>query len=336
MSWNDFEDLPPAETDSDTTDTGPVLYTFTGGVDADTGADMAAAVHEGTHVVLGVLQTWLAGDRAGVLVVQTRGAVGLAGDDITDLAGAAVWGLVRSAQSENPGQVVLIDTDAAIDQDTLAGLLATAEPQLVVRAGVTYGARLTPVATEPILPVPEGQWQLSVGSGGTLEGLELRPCVEAGLTAGQVRVVVQSVGVNFRDVLVTLGMVPGQLPVLGAEGAGVIVEVGPGVSGLAVGDPVMGLWDAAGSVAVTDQRVVVKVPQEWSFSEAASVPVVFLTAYYGLADLARVQAGESVLVHAATGGVGMAAVQLAGHSGRRGVCHRQPRKMGHVACHGIR
>ena len=137
-----------------------MVFTFSG--DGGDGA-VVGAVHGGTHVVLGVLQSWLAGDRAGVLVVQTRGAVGLAGEDVTDLAGAAVWGLVRSAQSENPGQVVLIDTDAEMDQDTLAGLLATAEPQLVVRAGVAHGARLTPVA-----PAADGLSSLLLGGAGSV------------------------------------------------------------------------------------------------------------------------------------------------------------------------
>jgi 4-hydroxyphenylalkanoate synthase len=120
--------------------------------------------------------------------------------------------------------------------------------------------------------------------------------------------------VNFRDVLVALGMVPDQAPVLGGEGAGTVVEVGPGVTGLAVGDRVMGLF-GAGSMAVVDQRLIVVVPQGWSFAEAASVPVAFLTALYALADLAAVRAGQSLLVHAATGGVGMAAVQLARQRG---------------------
>ena len=66
---------------------------------------------------------------------------------------------------------------------------------------------------------------------------------------------------------------------------------------------------------VVDHRVIVQLPPEWMFVDAASVPVVFLTAYYGLGDLAGVRSGESVLVHAATGGVGMAAVQLARYWG---------------------
>ena len=90
-----------------------------------------------------------------------------------------------------------------------------------------------------------------------------------------------------------------------------VVEVGPGVGGVAVGDAVMGLIAGAGPLAVADQQLIVEVPAGWSFVQAAGVPVVFLTAFYGLADLAGLRAGESVLIHAGTGGVGMAAVQLA-------------------------
>ena len=94
-----------------------------------------------------------------------------------------------------------------------------------------------------------------------------------------------------------------------------VVEVGAGVTDLAVGDAVMGLVGEAGSEAVVDRRLLVVIPPGWSLAEAAGVSVVFLTAFYGLADLAGVRAGESILIHAATGGVGMAAVQLARHWG---------------------
>ncbi len=103
---------------------------------------------------------------------------------------------------------------------------------------------------------------------------------------------------------------------MGSEAAGVVVEVGDGVTDLAVGDRVFGLVSGGfGPVVVTDRRLVAPIPAGWSFVEAASVPVVFLTAFYGLVDLAGVRAGESVLIHAAAGGVGMAAVQLARHFG---------------------
>ena len=85
--------------------------------------------------------------------------------------------------------------------------------------------------------------------------------------------------------------------------------------GFAPGDRVMGLFYGAGPVVVADHRTIARIPSGWSYAQAATVPAVFLTAYYALADLARVSAGERVLVHAATGGVGMAAVQLARHWG---------------------
>ncbi len=105
------------------------------------GADVLRSVHAATTEALGVLQSWLRGDGSGVLAVQTHGAVALAGEDVADLAGAAVWGLVRSAQAEHPGRVVLIDSDGSLDA---RAVIASGETQLVVRAGVVYAARMRP------------------------------------------------------------------------------------------------------------------------------------------------------------------------------------------------
>jgi polyketide synthase 7 len=272
---------------------------------------VVASVYAATHEVLGVLQSWVAGDGSGVLVVLTHGALGLAGEEVTDLAGAAVWGLVRSAQAEHPDRVVLVDSDGSVDVRAVTGC---GEPQLVVRSGVVYAARLAPAGAGSVLELPSGVWRMTVGGGGTLEDLVVQSCPRVELAAGQARVAVAAAGVNFRDVLVALGMYPGGGE-LGIEGAGVVVEVGPGVTGLAVGDAVMGLFGAVGSEAVVDTRLVTAVPAGWSLVQAASVPLAFLTALYGLSVLAGVKAGQRVLVHAATGGVGMAAVQLARHWG---------------------
>jgi acyl transferase domain-containing protein/NADPH:quinone reductase-like Zn-dependent oxidoreductase len=269
------------------------------------------SVHAATHDALGMLQSWLTGDGSGVLVVLTHGAVALPGEDVTDLAGAAVWGLVRSAQAEYPGRVILVDSDGSVDVGELIGC---GETQLAVRSGVAHAARLVPVGAGAVLELPAGGWRLAAGNGGTLQDVVVAPAGPVKLDAGQVRVAVSAVGVNFRDVLVALGMYPGGGE-LGAEGAGVVVEVGPGVQGLAVGDAVLGLLGVVGSEAVVDARLVTAVPAAWSLARAAGVPVVFLTAWYGLSVLAGVKAGQRVLVHAATGGVGMAAVQLARHWG---------------------
>src|SRR5262249_7160204 len=144
---------------------------------------------------------------------------------------------------------------------------------------------------------PPGPWRLDTVGGGTLEGLALLPAPQAPLEPGQVRVAVEAAGVNFRDVLVGLGMVPGQVRV-GAEGAGVVVEVGPDVPDLATGDRVMGLLtDAFGPLTVAEHRALVRVPEGWSWEQAASVPIAFLTAYYGSVDLAELRPGDKVLVH---------------------------------------
>jgi acyl transferase domain-containing protein/NADPH:quinone reductase-like Zn-dependent oxidoreductase/NADP-dependent 3-hydroxy acid dehydrogenase YdfG/acyl carrier protein len=277
------------------------------------GAGVVASAHAAAHEALGVLQSWLSGDAAGVLVVLTRGAVGLTGEDVAYLSGAAVWGLVRSAQAEHPGRVVLVDSDGSVDIGTVIGC---GEPQLVVRDRVVYHARLKSAVPRAVLrfPAPPAVWRLAAGDAGTLEDLAVQACPPEEVAAGQVRVAVAAAGVNFRDVLVALGMYPGAAQ-LGAEGAGIVTEVGPGVTGLAVGDAVMGIFGLAGSEAVVDRRLVTRVPQGWSWAQAAGVPVVFLTAYYGLSVLAGLRAGQRVLVHAATGGVGMAAVQLARHWG---------------------
>ena len=279
--------------------------------------DDLSAVYAATHAALARLQEWLAEPSVSTLVVVTRGAVALPGEDVTDLAGAAVWGLVRAAQTEHPGRVVLVDTDGDVDP---SAILATGEPQVAVRNDVLHIARVLPShAAETVLTLPPGDvpWRLAVSTAGTFDDLTLQenPGVDQPLEPGRIRVEVQAIAANFRDVMITLGLYPGDA-VLGIEAAGVVVDVGPGVSDVSIGDRVMGLFpDGSGSVAVTDARVVLPVPADWSHPQAASFTVGFATAFFALRRLADVQPGQSVLIHAATGGVGMAAVQLARHWG---------------------
>ncbi|WUG42419.1 SDR family NAD(P)-dependent oxidoreductase [Kitasatospora sp. NBC_00458] len=285
--------------------------------------------------VLEAVQAWVSDERwsASRLVLLTGGAVAPEpGAAVTDLAAASAWGLVRSAQAEHPGRFVLLDVDAETGAQTeadgaeLSGVLAWAleagEPQLAVRGGVAFVPRLArAVGPGAGLVAPSGvAWRAAKGAGETLEELSLEPCdaAEVVLAPNEVRISVRAAGVNFRDVLNALGMYPGNAGLLGFEAAGVVLEVGSEVTHVAVGDRVFGLVSGGfGPVAVSDHRLMARVPEGWSFAEAASVPLVFLTAYYALVDLGGVRAGESVLVHAAAGGVGMAAVQLARHLGAR-------------------
>ncbi|MFJ9608937.1 SDR family NAD(P)-dependent oxidoreductase [Kitasatospora sp. NPDC101176] len=289
-----------------------------GGDERSGDGDEAVRLHRTVARALALVRDWLAEERfaASRLVLRTRGAVRTGREPgPVDLAQAAVWGLLRSVQSEHPDRIVLVDTD---DEALPAALPVEAEPQLALRGGELLVPRLA-AAARPGLPTPpaDGGWRLETSGTGTLEDLTPAPgtAASAPLGAGEVRIAVRAAGVNFRDVAVTLGLTPDQQG-LGSEGAGVVLEVGAAVADLRPGDRVMGIFGSAfGPVAVADHRTVVRIPDSWSFARAASVPVVFLTAYYGLFDLGGLRRGESVLVHAAAGGVGMAAVQLARHAG---------------------
>ncbi|WP_437308061.1 SDR family NAD(P)-dependent oxidoreductase [Sorangium sp. So ce388] len=286
--------------------------------------DLVAAAHHAADQALALLQAWLADERlaSSRLVLLTQRAVATRPDeDVLDLAHAALWGLVRSAQVENPDRhILLLDIDDAdSSRRALPLALASSEAQLALRHGKLLLPRLAPASAQgALVPPPSPAWRLDIPTKGTLENLSLVAHHDAiaPLAHGQVRIAVHAAGLNFRDVLDALGMYPGDAGPLGAEGAGVVLEVGPGVNRLAPGDRVMGLLHAGfGPIAVTDHRVVIPIPEGWSFIQAASAPIVFLTAYYGLVDLARLQPGQKLLIHAATGGVGMAAVQLARHLG---------------------
>jgi NADPH:quinone reductase-like Zn-dependent oxidoreductase/thioesterase domain-containing protein/short-subunit dehydrogenase/acyl carrier protein len=305
----------------------PAGHALDAGEDAGTAGELDAGGLVGR--VLGWVQEWLGGAAGGArLVVVTRDAVPVvAGDGVGGLAGAAVWGLVRSVQAENPGRVVLADLPGAGSvavpgagvPGEVFGVLAAAagagEPEVAIRGGQVYGRRLGRLPR--VLPVPAGSWRLAAAADGTLEGLALVPCPEADvpLGAGMVRVAVRAAGLNFRDVLIGLGMYPGA-GIPGSEVAGVVTGTGPGVAGLAVGDRVMGLPEGGfGTAVVVDARLMVPVPAGWSFAAAAAVPVAFVTAWYGLVDLGGARAGQRLLVHAATGGLGMAAVTIARYLG---------------------
>ncbi|BBB02229.1 putative polyketide synthase [Actinacidiphila reveromycinica] len=315
---------------------------------AGTEGAVADAAHRVTADVLALVQGWLGTEElpSSRLAVVTRGAVPTGpGEGVTDLAAAAVWGLVRSAQSENPERFVLVDLPApaaggasgAADADTLLAALASGEPEVAVRGDAVLARRLVRPDAGLRLPEGGGAWRVEVERPGTLEGLGVAGYPEAGaaLAPGEVRVAVRAAGVNFRDVLITLGMYPGAA-LLGSEVAGEVTDVGPGVTGLAVGDRVMGM--VTGGFAdrmVVDARSMVTVPAGWSFARAAAVPIVFCTAWYGLVDLARARSGQRVLIHAATGGVGMAAVQIARHLGLEVFATASPGKWGVLASMGI-
>lgn len=146
--------------------------------------------------------------------------------------------------------------------------------------------------------------------------LEVREAPDPTPGEGEVRVRVEAAGVNFADVMARMGLYPDapKLPtVVGYEVAGTIDALGAGVTGRAIGDRVLALTRFGGyaDVVVVPAASIAPIPTRLSFAEAAAIPVNYLTAWLMLVHLGNLRAGERVLVHAAAGGVGLAALQIA-------------------------
>jgi len=294
-------------------------------------ADPLRRVHTLTRQVLAQLQSWLARPETAnsQLMIVTSHAVSVSAyDGVPDLTHAAVWALIHTAQTENPDRIILLDTDdTAATEDNLLAIVSTrpaGEPQLALRNGVVHIPRLarTPTLTPPDTPA----WQLATTGKGDLTNLTLQPTdPPTTLAPGQIRIQVRAAGLNFRDVVVALGAIADEG--LGGEAAGIVVDAADGTL-LRPGDAVMGLFpaNAFAPTAITDEHMVVPVPPGWSFTEAASAPVAYLTAYISLVEIAGLSAGQRVLIHAGAGGVGQAAVQIAGHLGAEVFATAHPNK----------
>ena len=193
------------------------------------------------------------------------------------------------------------------------------EDQIAFRGEHRYVARLTrrgirlDGANAKLIDLPQTEtYALGVPAGGTLDGLTWHPRQRRAPDAGEVEIEVRNAGLNFKDVLLALDMVPAAGPVLGGECVGEVVRMGAGVTTLSLGEAVLAM--APGSLAryvTVPAYAVARLPAGLGFEAAAGIPVAFLTAVYALRELANVQAGERVLIHAATGGVGQAAIQVA-------------------------
>jgi NADPH:quinone reductase-like Zn-dependent oxidoreductase len=152
------------------------------------------------------------------------------------------------------------------------------------------------------------------------EVLEVRERPDPQVASGEVRIEVHAAGINFADLMARSGVYPDAPPppcVVGYEVAGVVESVGPGVAGIAPGERVMAATRFGGhaELCTVHARDVIPVPEWLSFAQAAAVPVNYGTAYAGLVLMGGLRAGDRVLIHAAAGGVGTAATQIAASRG---------------------
>jgi thioester reductase-like protein len=259
--------------------------------------------------------------------VVTRGAQAMERDHgPVPIGAAAAVGLARIAALEHPElRLGLIDLDPDIPADEATALAEQLlapddENQIALRGPRRLAARLV---TDQPAPFPAAAVRLGVRSYADLDTLELRPAARVAPRAGEVEIEVRAAGLNFRDVLNAMGVLEShleklgvgaatQLP-LGGECAGVISAVGTRVKHLRPGDAVVAAFapGSLGSHVTADVRFVVPKPERLPWTQAATLPIVYVTAHYALRKMAGLRAGERVLIHSAAGGVGLAAIHVA-------------------------
>lgn len=243
---------------------------------------------------------------------------------------ALVWGLGSTIRSEHasyrPLRIDLDDITSDIELATLArvALSDTDEDQLAVRHETCFVARLEratlpPPARHRSQPASDHAYRLEIEAPGSLDSLHLVAIDRREPGPGEVEIAIEAAGVNFLDLLSALGEIP---PVtdgsvdLGGECSGRIVRVGSEVHDLQVGQRVVAIAPHSFAThTTTAATLVLPIPEELDFAEAATLPIVHLTTYFALHETARLREGERVLIHSAAGGIGISAIQWAQHVG---------------------
>ena len=256
-----------------------------------------------------------------------------------EVAQSSLWGMGKVISLEHPElNCVRIDLDPEATIESQANALfkeiwsEDPEDQVGLRGDSRYVARLIAshhqqLVTTEGLTIPSQPYKLGISQKGSLDSLTLEPINRNSPAGGEVEIQVMATGLNFLDLVATLGLVPDEVDGVsqkhlremdrfGGECAGYVVAVGEGVKGLEIGDEVIAMAQGSFSQYVTvNANYVVPKPENITFAEAASIPANFLTAYYALHRVAKISKGDRILIHAAAGGTGMAAVQIAQKAG---------------------
>ena len=255
----------------------------------------------------------------------TRNALGSAGPDFAD---AALWGFGRTLMNEAAqADLRLIDVGALSDAEAALALADELrqpglESELLLGTdGQRWAPRLT-LTAPPHLPPCVGEAAhaaLVIAQPGALDSLHWQQQPVLPLAEDELEIAVETSALNFRDIMLALGLLPPEAvdqgfagTTLGLEFAGTVLRVGPHEHWFRPGDRVLGYGPSSFAVRVRTKRwAVAVIPPELSFEAAATIPTAFVTAWYALKHLANLQPGEGVLIHGAAGGVGLAAIQIA-------------------------
>jgi acyl transferase domain-containing protein/aryl carrier-like protein len=302
----DLEDPPPG-------------IVYLAGVDADVepGVAMAEGQGAGCEALLGILQAVMRKPATQTrIVVVTRAAVPVLASDLCQgIAHSPEWGFARTMAVEHPEiECTSIDLDSGQpDVNTLAaGILhPDGESELAFRGSTRYVARL-----ESIRAGGEEPHRLEIRTRGSIDNLETVRLNRTAPGRGEIEVEVETSALNFRDVLNVLGMYPGDPGQPGLEFCGRVIRTGDGVEDFRSGDAVTGIaWGSFADYVTTPAAFVMNVPDGMDAEAAVTLPNALLTAYHCLVHLSGMAPRAHVLIHAATGGVGLAAVQLAQRAG---------------------
>jgi len=252
--------------------------------------------------------------------IITEEAYSVQGESVI-LNQAMLTGFIKTAILECPA-LTIRHIDMAIGDDIeqlideLAGIAI--DEQLVAHRGSDwYVARIMRETQQHVilhqLTIPNAPYRLIKNSAGLLDEMKLIQ-ENTTLLPGHDEIILapKAIGLNFRDVLNAMNLYPGDPGPLGADCAGIVTAIGKNVTEFQVGDEVMGVaLGALSSLTSAHSDLLIKKPVFLDFTQAASIPTIFLTAYYSLVYLAKLKKGDRILIHAGCGGVGLAAIQIA-------------------------
>ncbi|MGA8220651.1 MAG: SDR family NAD(P)-dependent oxidoreductase [Candidatus Acidiferrales bacterium] len=307
------------------------------------GALFAKSQALGCHSLVAILQqlVLVSGLNRKSFVLVTAGAQTTADGEDSDPWQSPTWGfgrvILKEIRSLRSRMIDLSPTCAPCEIESLAdeiliGDTADDEHEIALRLEDRLVHRLRPTSlariedsAPAVVAAAEDAWQAEFSATGSLDSVAFRRGKRRCPGPQEVEVAVSAASLNFRDVVLAMGIVPGLESQnsygkrhLGADFAGRVTRCGAEVKDFAAGDEVLGLAPGTfASYAVTNAVLLAHRSQGLNIEQASAVPLAFVTAWYALNRLARLAAGESVLIHAASGGVGLAAIQIAKRAGAR-------------------
>ncbi len=265
----------------------------------------------------------------------TAGAAPLPASENISLSQSPMIGLGRVIANELPTiPLKMVDLSGIPTDDELRRLYeelvavpeGPTEEEVAIRGRMRFAARLERVDTEALwqnahteVPAAGSYFHLTSDDSGVVDRLAFRTATPRPLGPDEVRIAVRHTALNFRDAMLALGLLPDEALFggvfekrFGLECAGMVTEVGTAVTHLRTGDAVMAVAaDTIGGIVTANGAHVVHIPDGMTTEQAAALPMAYLTAYYSLVTLARLERGERVLIHAGAGGVGIAAIHIA-------------------------